>query len=130
MVSVADTKKINVVEMMALILNSGLNGSKDGNAMTAVFCKELKSTTPMAMATRQPTTRPNKTDNCLKQDFAKILNKIQHNKVMLPKIQLVAEPKESLPLPPPKEEAPTESKEKPMAVTTVEDTIGVMRRIQ
>lgn len=52
MVSVADTKKINVVEMMALILNSGLNGSKDGNAMTAVFCKELKSTTPMAMATR------------------------------------------------------------------------------
>lgn len=49
---------------------------------------------------------------------------------MLPKIQLVAEPKESLPLPPPKEEAPTESREKPMAVTTVEDTIGVMRRIQ
>ena len=46
--------------------------------------------------------------------------------MMLPKIQFVAEPNVSLPLPPPKEDAPTESREKPIAVTTVEDTIGVI----
>lgn len=49
---------------------------------------------------------------------------------MLPKIQFVAEPNVSLPLPPPKEDAPTESREKPIAVTTVEDTIGVISLIQ
>ncbi len=44
---------------------------------------------------------------------------------MVPRIQLEAEPKFSLPLPPPKELAPTESREKPMAVTTEAATMGV-----
>ena len=43
---------------------------------------------------------------------------------MVPRIQFVADPKFSLPLPPPKEEAPTESREKPIAVTTLAATIG------
>ena len=55
-----------------------------------------------------------------------MLNNIQHNKVIVPNIQLEAEPKFSLPLPPPNEEAPTERSEKPIDVTTLADTIGVI----
>ena len=43
---------------------------------------------------------------------------------MEPKIQFLAEPKSALPLPPPKDSAPTLNKEKPMAVTTLAATIG------
>ena len=70
------------------------------------------------------------TDNCLKYDFAKILKRIQQSSVNVPRIQFVAEPKVSLPLPPPKEAAPTDNKENPIAVTTVAATIGVIRRSQ
>ena len=55
-----------------------------------------------------------------------MLNKIQHNKVIEPKTQLVIEPKFSLPLPPPKDAAPTDNNEKPIAVTTLAETIGVI----
>ena len=58
----------------------------------------------------------------MKYDFAKILKRIQQSSVNVPRIQFVAEPKVSLPLPPPKEAAPT--------VTTVAATIGVIRRSQ
>ena len=42
----------------------------------------------------------------MKYDFAKILKRIQQSSVNVPRIQFVAEPKVSLPLPPPKEAAP------------------------
>ena len=45
-------------------------------------------------------------------------------------IQFFTDPKSSAPVPPPKEEAPTDSSEKPMAVTTEADTIGVMIFVQ
>lgn len=44
---------------------------------------------------------------------------------MVPRIQFVADPKFSLLLPPPKEDAPTESREKPIAVTTLAATIRI-----
>ena len=53
-------------------------------------------------------------------------NRMQQSSVTEPRIQFVAEPKSSLPLPPPKEFAPTVSREKPMAVTTLAETIGAM----
>ena len=55
---------------------------------------------------------------------------MQLRSVTVPKIQLVAEPKASLPLPPPKEAAPTERSEKPIEVTTLAATIGVISFIQ
>ena len=45
-VSVADTRNINVTEIIALILNSGLNGIIDGNVTIDVLFKAEKSTTP------------------------------------------------------------------------------------
>ena len=42
----------------------------------------------------------------------------------------MAEPKYALPLPPPKEVEPTESSEKPIAVTTVAAITGVISFIQ
>ena len=59
-----------------------------------------------------------------------MLKTIQQSSVIVPSIQLEAEPKSALPLPPPKEDAPTESSENPMAVTTLADTMGVISRIQ
>ena len=59
-----------------------------------------------------------------------MLNKIQASKVMHPRIQCSAEPKVSLPLPPPNDEAPTDKSEKPMAVTTLAATTGVISLIQ
>ena len=50
-VSVADTRNINVTEIMALILNSGLNGIIDGNVTIDVIFKAEKSTTPINIAT-------------------------------------------------------------------------------
>lgn len=50
-VSVADTKKINVTEIIALILNSGLKGIIDGNAINEVFCNAEKSIIPIQAAT-------------------------------------------------------------------------------
>lgn len=57
-------------------------------------------------------------------------NRIQQSSVTEPRIQFSAEPKSALPLPPPKEVAPTVSSEKPIAVTTLADTIGAMTLIQ
>ena len=50
-VSVADTRKINVTEMMAPRSNSGVNGMMAGAANSLTFWNALKSTTPMGMAT-------------------------------------------------------------------------------
>ncbi len=84
---------------------------------------------PDAIAKRLTTlviaTSPNNTESCFQYDFARILNMIQHSNVMVPRIQLVADPKFSLPLPPPKEDAPTESRENPIAVTTLAATIRI-----
>ena len=66
----------------------------------------------------------------MKYDFAKILKIIHESNVIVPRIQFVAEPKFSLPLPPPKELAPTERREKPMEVTTLAATIGDISLIQ
>ena len=71
-----------------------------------------------------------KNTRCLKYDFAKILKIIHERNVIVPSIQFVAEPKFSLPLPPPKELAPTERREKPMEVTTLAATIGDISLIQ
>lgn len=49
---------------------------------------------------------------------------------MLPFPESSSEPNRSFPLPPPKEEAPTDNKENPMAVTTLAETIGVMSLVQ
>lgn len=57
-------------------------------------------------------------------------DRMQHKSVILPRIQFWTEPKSALPLPPPKEVAPTVSREKPMAVTTLAETIGAMRDSQ
>ena len=56
--------------------------------------------------------------------------RMQQISVMRPRIQFCAEPKSALPEPPPKDAAPTLSSEKPMAVTTVEETIGEISLIQ
>ena len=48
----------------------------------------------------------------------------------LPSSRLYQAPKSSAPLPPPKDEAPTLSSEKPMAVTTDAATMGVTMRHQ
>ena len=50
MVSVADTRKINVIDTMALALNTGLNGMMDGRLTAAVSCSAEKSTAPMNTA--------------------------------------------------------------------------------
>lgn len=88
--------------------------------------KAEKSTTPMQRDTIYPTISPKRTDSCFQNDFANILKRIQLNNVIVPIIQLVAEPKFSLPLPPPKEDAPTDRSENPIEVTTLADTIGVI----
>lgn len=44
---------------------------------------------------------------------------MQLTRVTIPSIQLLAEPKSAAPVPPPKEAAPTERSENPIAVTTV-----------
>ena len=49
-VSVADTRKIKVTEIIAFMLNSGLNGSNCGNAMIEVPSREEKSTAPRITA--------------------------------------------------------------------------------
>ena len=49
-VSVADTRKIKVTEIIAFMLNSGLNGSSCGNAMIEVPSREEKSTAPRITA--------------------------------------------------------------------------------
>ena len=56
--------------------------------------------------------------------MANRLNKIQLSNVTVPIIQFCTEPKFSLPLPPPNEAEPTDSREKPIAVTTLAATIG------
>ncbi len=129
-VSVAETKKIKITEKIALALNSGLKGINEGTATIEVPESEEKSTTPINTATIYPTISPNKTESCLKYDFAKILKIIHESNVIVPRIQFVAEPKFSLPLPPPKELAPTERREKPMEVTTLAATIGDISLIQ
>ena len=129
-VSVAETKKIKITEKIALALNSGLKGINEGTAIIEVPESEEKSTTPINTATIYPTISPNKTESCLKYDFAKILKIIHESNVIVPRIQFVAEPKFSLPLPPPKELAPTERREKPMEVTTLAATIGDISLIQ
>ena len=129
-VSVAETKKIKITEKIALALNSGLKGINEGTATIEVPESEEKSTTPIITATIYPTISPNKTESCLKYDFAKILKIIHESNVIVPRIQFVAEPKFSLPLPPPKELAPTERREKPMEVTTLAATIGDISLIQ
>ena len=129
-VSVAETKKIKITEKIALALNSGLKGINEGTAIIEVPESEEKSTTPIITATIYPTISPNKTESCLKYDFAKILKIIHESNVIVPRIQFVAEPKFSLPLPPPKELAPTERREKPMEVTTLAATIGDISLIQ
>ena len=58
------------------------------------------------------------------------MNTIQLNKVTVPIIQFLAEPKFSVPEPPPNDEAPTERSEKPIAVTTLAATIGAISLIQ
>ena len=83
-----------------------------------------KSTTPMHNATIYPTTSPNKTESCLKYDFANILKIIQHSNVIVPSIQFCTEPKSAFDAPPPNESAPTDKSENPIAVTTVAATIG------
>ena len=50
--------------------------------------------------------------------------------MIVPKIQFVAEPKLSFPLPPPNDAAPTDNNENPIAVTTLAATIGVMIFVQ
>jgi len=54
-----------------------------------------------------------------------MLQPIQVSKVTVAMIKFSLEPKSSL-YPPPKERAPTVKREKPMAVTTVAATMGVM----
>ena len=66
----------------------------------------------------------------MKYPFANIWNNRQHKRVTTPKIQFSTDPKFSLPLPPPKEAAPTESSEKPIAVTTLAATTGVISFVQ
>ena len=55
---------------------------------------------------------------------------IQQRRVTVPSIQFFAEPKSAAPAPPPKEDAPTDNNEKPIAVTTVAATIGEIILIQ
>lgn len=55
---------------------------------------------------------------------------MQLTRVTIPSIQLLAEPKSAAPVPPPKEAAPTERSENPIAVTTVAATIGEITFIQ
>lgn len=50
--------------------------------------------------------------------------------VTVPRIQFFAEPKSAAPVPPAKDEAPTVSSEKPIAVTTVAATMGATILIQ
>src|SRR5574344_109127 len=85
---------------------------------------------PIQAANIYPATNPNNTDNCFQNDLAKILNPIQHNNVNVPRIQFFTEPKFSLPLPPPNDEAPTDNNENPIAVTTLAATIGVINFVQ
>lgn len=49
---------------------------------------------------------------------------MQLTRVTIPSIQLLAEPKSAAPVPPPKEAAPTERSENPIAVTTVAATMA------
>ena len=98
--------------------------------MTEASDNAEKSTIPMAAATTYPTTRPNNTDNCFQKDFAKMLNPMQQAKVMPPRIRFFAEPKSALPLPPPKDAAPTDNRENPIAVTTLAATTGVINLVQ
>ena len=129
-VSVADTKKIRITEIIAFAWNSGRNGRIEGNAITAVPFSDEKSTTPIHTAAIYPANSPKRTESCLKYDFANMLNNRQQSNVNTPKIQFVAEPNSLLPLPPPNEDAPTESSEKPIAVTTLAATIGVIILVQ
>ena len=62
--------------------------------------------------------------------MAKILNKMQASSVTPPNTQFSQAPKFLLPLPPPKELAPTDNNEKPMDVTTLAATIGATILIQ
>ena len=55
---------------------------------------------------------------------------MQASRVIEPKTQFCHEPKFALLLPHPKELAPTDKREKPIAVTTQADTIGLISFIQ
>ena len=57
-------------------------------------------------------------------------NSRQQIRVTVPRIQFDGAPKFSLPLPPPKEAAPTDNRENPIEVTTLAETIGVISFIQ
>lgn len=61
-VSVAETRKISVTEIIAFRLNSGLKGISLGKAIIDVPCSAEKSTTPIAIATIYPTISPNNMD--------------------------------------------------------------------
>ena len=50
MVSVAETRKINVMDTIAPALNTGLNGMMDGRLTAAVSCSAEKSTAPINTA--------------------------------------------------------------------------------
>ena len=65
-VSVAETRKISVTEIIAFRLNSGLKGISLGKAIMDVPCSAEKSTTPIAIATIYPTTSPNNTESCFR----------------------------------------------------------------
>ena len=52
MVSVADTRKISTTDRIALALNSGLKGIREGNATIEVPSRLEKSTIPIQTATR------------------------------------------------------------------------------
>ena len=63
--------------------------------------------------------------------LAKAWNSRQVTREMLPRARLVQEPKSAAEVsPPPKEVAPTPSREKPMAVTTDAATMGLISQRQ
>ena len=88
-----------------------------------VSAKCEKSTIPNRNAAIYPTIRPNITLSCFQNPFASELNVIHAIRVISPTIIYFGAPKSST-YPPPKLFAPTPSKENPIVVTTLADTIG------
>ncbi len=130
MVSVADTRKMSVTDTMAPRSNSGANGMSCGSANSCRFANPLKSTAPTTTAHAYPMTRPNRTDSCFVFPFASTWNTRHDTSEMVPSSRFCGEPKSAAPLPPPNEDAPTPSSEKPMDVTTTAATMGEMMRRQ
>jgi hypothetical protein len=93
-------------DAIAPMLNSGVYGMILGNAIKPSAKITDKSTLPMKIATIYPTTKPTRTDNCLRYPFAKQFQPKHTSNVIVPKIRFCAEPKSSA-YPPPKDLAPT-----------------------